>query len=512
MRRPLLNNAHLWTSRVAGRPHTAWTIALLTLLVVVALIAATPVPRGNESVYLLQLYRAWQPEFLSGDWTFAKAGSEHWLFNKLVGVFAFFVPLEVIAWLGRITCWVLSLVCLLLIGRRFGLGPWLSVLAITAWLSIGQSLVGGSWVIGGFEAKTVSYVLLLGAILQALRMRFTGSALLAGLSFSLHPSVGALGGFALLCALGAAGLEPRRLLSYIAFALITALPGLIQAIPLALEAQASDDAITYLTLVRLPHHLDPYSWSKEALAALGLAFGATVWYAWENRGSHLWRGILGFQAGLFVPFVVGLIARALGWYSLLLYFPFRLLPLFTPLVFFLSLAHLVLNARTSPVRPLTLIGFLAVLATLPSPLGGLHERIQSTVTQWTRSSSDLDETLAWASRNLPEEAKVLSAPWRKDVWYAMRRPTVVNESYFPYGELAAWRERGVAVYGDLPQGASGSERLQAVEDAYNNMRLDQVDYIRGRYGLDYLISSSQYPLPVVYRHGSQMVYEVPAHF
>ena len=86
---------------------------------------------------------------------------------------------------------------LLRLGRTFGLAPMGAVLGVTLWLVAGQSLVGSETLFPTFEAKTVAWILLLYALVRLLERRYDLAAILAGLSFTLHPSVGLQGGAAM---------------------------------------------------------------------------------------------------------------------------------------------------------------------------------------------------------------------------------------------------------------------------------------------------------------------------
>jgi hypothetical protein len=237
------------------------TLAFFTVLLAIFVIHGHPVPSGNEYVYLLRLKTTWDSQFLAGDWSFSLGASEHFLFNHTIGLLTLFLPLEIVGWVGRVTCWSAIVFLLFGLGRHFGLGPWGVATAMLAWLGAGQSLLADEWMIGGFEAKCVAYVLLMTAVVLLLEQRKALSAILLGLSFSFHPAVGGWGGLAVVLSLIAVEASLRGVIKYAFFAACSAMPGfiaLLRAVINGSPTTTGDWAIA--ALVRMPHHLDPFSW------------------------------------------------------------------------------------------------------------------------------------------------------------------------------------------------------------------------------------------------------------
>jgi hypothetical protein len=479
------------------------------VLVVVAMIHGYPVPHENEYVYLLKAYQTWHPGFLEADWTFNHTGSEHWLFNRIFGVLMLVLPLEVAGWMGRLAAWITVVWFLCLIARDLHLSPWAAVLSIGAWVAIGQSLVAESWVVGGFEAKCVAYALLLGSLRAVGRKNLDLSAAFIGLAFSFHPSVGAIGAVGLAAALASAGQRMSTAARYVFIAMVTALPGLVAVLPaLAGSATHAGDA-AYLVLTRVPHHLDPLSWSKAAYVTLFMSSAFNVVYGWINRSSggpmlHL----LGFQLGITAVFVIGVLARLLSLYSLLLYFPFRLFPLFTPLLFFFFLSHLIENFDVRKYAvPIAALGLLT-LSSYPNPFDGLHDGTREMIARWRAAPSDLATTLQWTRRNVEPDERLIAPPWEKSIWYHSHRATVVNHMYFPYEELAEWRRRSAMVFGDLSYGITWAEMHAQVQQGYESLSPSRVREISDRYAAKYIVTQSEYPFSQVHQSGDYRVYRV----
>ncbi|HET7594799.1 MAG TPA: hypothetical protein VFK49_05050 [Stellaceae bacterium] len=92
--------------------------------------------------------------------------------------------------------------------RRFGLSLLDAVLVIVAYGLVGQTLMGGEWLFNGFEAKVISYCLVLaGLYLAATRPSFLAPTLLFAQATYFHFLVG---GFWFLAAMAGRVIEDRR--------------------------------------------------------------------------------------------------------------------------------------------------------------------------------------------------------------------------------------------------------------------------------------------------------------
>jgi len=118
------------------------------------------VPSNNESTYLLQLAKQWNPGLLSNDWSFSGQSSSHYVFNLIFGPLTLLLSLEIVGWIGRILSWSLILVALFQLAKHFRIPLWMITASILLWLFYGQSIVGGEWILGTFEAKCIAYALL----------------------------------------------------------------------------------------------------------------------------------------------------------------------------------------------------------------------------------------------------------------------------------------------------------------------------------------------------------------
>src|SRR4030095_10305304 len=82
------------------------------------------------------------------------------------------------------------LIALLQLGRRFEIPVWMISLSIFLWLLYQQSLVGGEWVLGTFEAKCIAYIFLFFSLSELLKGRDVLGSILLGLCFTFHGVVG----------------------------------------------------------------------------------------------------------------------------------------------------------------------------------------------------------------------------------------------------------------------------------------------------------------------------------
>lgn len=493
-----------------NQSNVKWIIAFVIVLVVVAMMHGYPVPHENEYVYLLKAYQTWHPDFLETDWTFEHTGSEHWLFNRVFGALTLVLPLEMVGWLGRLATWVTISWLLCLIARDLKLSPWAAAISIGAWVAIGQSLMAESWVFGGFEAKCVAYAFLLASLRAVGRGRLDLSAAFIGLAFSFHPSVGAFGAVGLATALIFSAQGLRGLARYVIVALVTGLPGLVMVLPALASSATYVGNAEYLVFVRVPHHLDALSWPKAAYVTLFMALAFNSLYGWIKRSSggpllHL----LGFQLGITAVFAIGVLARLLSLHGLLLYFPFRLFPLFTPLLFFFFLSHLVERFAGCTHRvPFAALGLLTLMS-FPNPFDGLHDGTREMLTRWSTAPTELATALNWTRRSVEDSARLIAPPWEKSVWYHSHRATVVNHMYFPYEELAEWRQRSALVFGDLPHGITWTEMHAQMEQGYESLSPRKVREISNRYAAKYIVTRVEYPFAELHRSGEYRVYRVP---
>lgn len=483
--------------------------ALLALLVLCLAIHGRPVPAANEFIYLLLPLRQWDGGFLANDWTLAEPWYTHWVFNFLAGPLALVLPVEALGWIGRIASWTASLAALLLLGRRFDLGPVAASAGIALWLILGQSLVGGSWMIGTFEAKCVAYLLAVLAVFDLAGGHTRRGSVALGLAFSFHPHVGLMAGLGAAAGALALRLPVAELARMAGITVLFGLPGAIPILQVVGEGSAPPEAVRFLAQAKLAVHLDPWTWPRREILLYFTLFAFNAIQAWPARDDPRMRFLLAFEAALAAAFAAGLAGRAAdGWRLLQLTMPFRMGPLVTLLFFGL---HLMRAARRLPelaARPLAL-GLCALsLLGLGNPLGRFADQLAQTRRAWLERPDDVARALEWVGANTPEDAIVLAPPTRHDAWHLSRRAQVVTWIGPTAARLGEWHERVTSLGGDAAARAEPASYKEALDAAFHERDEADMLALARRYGAGYLVSRAHYGLPVVYETGGARVYAV----
>jgi len=491
---------------------------LILFTVALGISNAWSLPSANELVYLVYLEKAWNPELLAWDWTFAGALPGHEVFNLVFGLPTLLLPVEALGWIGRLATWSLALAALLRLGRCFGLGSWHSAGLVLTWLAAGQALVGWDWIIGDFEAKAVAYPLLLWAVAGVLEGRAVPAALLGGLAFTFHTTIGLWGALALGVGYLATTPSPRRVARGAAALLLGALPGAM-ALASMLRSAVPPKPETWRFLVRVqqPHHLDPFAFPWPHVLAIFLLLTFNGLHAWRHRDDSRFRFLLGFEGALGASFALGLALRGLAGYSLLPLQPIRLAPVLLPLLFFFHAAHAWATApgRGARGRVAAVVGL--ALITLGSAHVRLVREIGATYSVSSAGNEPLQQTFAWLAVHTAPDSTVILPPWRKDTFYLARRAQVANWHVARADRLDEWRQRIEALVGDLTPfesepgaGGSGRRRLfEHMDHAYHRLTESALASIASRYGGEYLVSRTSYSYPVLFQSGAYRVYRLP---
>ncbi len=484
-----------------------WRIAYLATFLFVILAYFRPVPVQNEGLYLLAAYRWWRPEFLATDWTYGVPWREYALFNTLAGLLTLGLPLAWVAWGGRLSCWALALAGLFRLGRRFELSPALTAAAIVPWVLAGQTPIVADWVFGAFEAKVPAYAAVFFALDDLVGGRDRRGALLLGLAFSLHPSVGlptALGvGVALL--LTRAPLA--RIARVVGWATLSALPGIVTATIVSLgEEPATPDDWRFVALARLPQHLDPSTFGRRGFAELAVLLAGSFVLARLLPPRRDVRFLLAFLIGTGLPFLVGAIAFLAGHFTLLKVQPFRVLPLFAALFgSFSAMRAISLLRGTGRPRAAGATVLLCLVALGSSALRYRHEW-GLTPRLW-RGTDDLEGAFRWTADHTPADALLLAPPTRRNSFYFSRRPQVVNWWAIRYDRLGEWRRRLNELVGPLDTGFRPPD-VRVLESRFYALDSTEIARLAVRYRAAYLLSAGRYGFPAVHREGHVTVYRL----
>jgi len=353
-------------------------------------VVAAPLPALNEPHYLAKAKHYWNPAWCAGD-LFLESANAHTVFYAAVGWLTLFLPLEAVAWIGRVTSLTLLATGWTAFTRRLIPQPGAAFLA--AWLFLGLQAVGnwsGEWVIGGVESKVYAFAALFWAAAWGLDGKPLRAAAACGVGISFHPVVGlwtllavmgaALVGWAvptttsLDAAVGTA--HPTKRWLALGILILTALPGLIPVVQLL---TASVDPMTryagtYLQVYhRLAHHLDPMQypgrieflhrqWASGDVGYLGLGL---LWLIGVRFGPRTasWRWLHGVMLWAVLFAVVGVLVgygprppQLMPGYAwrmhLLKFYPFRLADALLPMVIAWLTAWCVNRLSCVPSSPL----------------------------------------------------------------------------------------------------------------------------------------------------------------
>jgi hypothetical protein len=489
------------------------SFALLFAYVLILNREGSSVPSNNEFVYLPYLAKAWNPAFLSNDWTFSGPLPSHVVFNLLFGPLTLLFPLEVVGWIGRTLSWSLILVALLQLGRHFRIPLWMITVAILSWLFYGQSIVGGEWVLGTFEAKSIAYALLFFALDGFVRQRVILPWILLGLAFSFHPLVGLWAMLAIGLSLLILGYSTDAIIKCACYTALFALPGVIPLLLTSFEDGSEPSEVwKFITLVVIPYHFDPYYFggNKLLLLLLALMLGFNYLHYRLVGKSPVLQFMIIFQAFLGFFFILGFLLRFTENYQLLVLMPCRLFPVLIPLFFFFCLVSALYDyGSIKSGKSLILAGFL-IVAALGNPINLFVDRMIRHYDLWTRQEEDVKTAFKWIAENTPADSIVISPPWRGDSFYLTRRAQVASWWLPRFDRLTEWRERLELLAGDLSSVREGTTkaRMEQMTSHYHQLTATDIASITEKYGAEYLVSSVGYSYPVLFESGIYKVYSL----
>jgi len=499
----------LSSRRAAAALRESYAFQFILLLGAVLALKGRPVPTDNEAVYLLSLAKRWNPALLPNDWTFASGWLEHAVFNLVFGPITLALPIEAVAWIGRLLCWSAVLVAALEIGRHFEIPLWMRSLSIFLWTVFGKiSGLSGEWVFGGFEAKCVAHALWLFSIGAFLRdQRRLGAALL-GSSFTFHPSVGLWGGLAVAASLLAVGYRGFQLVRVGVWVIVFAAPGLLLSLaPLMLAEQpVANETWKYVATVHMPFHLDPWTWGNRRIASLCMLLAFVLLHARTQPAQKALRMSASIQAVLCLCFALGLACRAAEQYQWLKTVPFRLFPFYVPLFFFFHLMNAYRHRMTVRLGGwATAVGFAALLS-IGNPLGEIADQV---ATWASDGQQEAKNALKWTRNNTPEGSVVMSPPWIKEAFYWSRRAQVANWNAIRTDRVQDWSDRIEALVGRI-EANSEAAKIAAMRANYERLTEAEIGRLVCRYGVGYLVSRARYSYPVVFDSDDYRVYLLPA--
>ena len=177
-------------SAAASRIVSEVTLKLLGIFVVLALMSANGVPGVNETHYLTKAKHFWNPDWCQGD-LFLSSSNAHYAFFAIFGWPTLLISLDLYAWIGRILCWIAMAYAWFRLNSTLSIRNWLMPFTAALFLLISSRFdMAGEWVVGGFEAKSVTYVCVILALDSFLRRHYASFWIWLGLGCLFHLVIG----------------------------------------------------------------------------------------------------------------------------------------------------------------------------------------------------------------------------------------------------------------------------------------------------------------------------------
>jgi hypothetical protein len=468
-----------------------------------------PVPNLNEQFYFVLLKRQFDPGYIVNDWFLSTVPPSHYFFNIMFGLFSQFMNIVVLGYIGRAVTTIIIIIGLTKIGRKFELTTWQITLSIGLWLIYGQSIVGGGFLIGSFEAKVISYICLIYSLDCFLEKKNVSASILLGTTFLMHPAIGLFAIPAVILSIIVIRRGFKDVIRIIAITSLCASPLVLMLLPTVFgEGAISSEGGKFLAQTMFPHHLDPVSWPKRNLFWLYAIFSFNVMHYFSNTKNITIRFLVSFQFFLALTFSIGMIFSFLGNYGFAKYYPFRLFPIFSLLLFFYHLMNAFNEHTNKHIKNKFLIGFafLSILC-FDNPAGRLIDKIRLNMNYWKTElyDDDLRKTFKWISANTKKNSIIIIPPWRKDGWFYTQRQILVSMEPSPHdSKYVEWLERLNLTVGEITR----STTRKQMENYYNGLSEKKVLGLQEKFKADYLVSKNDYSHKVVHLTDSYKVYDL----
>lgn len=547
--KPLKNVPHTNDiSACASSQLYRWIEGLLTFFVFFTM-GADPAPHRNEAHYLCRLKHFWDPEWCQGD-LFLDSPDAHFTVVWLLGWLTLFFSLETVAWIGRLICWTLLALAWQRLHRR--IAPVTLLAPLTAALFVvgtEQFHLAGEWLIGGFEAKTLAYGIVVLALSDAIDGRWNRGWILLGIASAMHALVGAWSVVALFLAwsFGKKQQTLRGMAPGLVIGAGISMLGVWPAIALNLDTDSEivSKANEIYVFMRLPHHLslltmDP-SWLmnrvlRHAIVIILLILTGRLLKNQSNanhqevspserNGLSLLRAFawasLCISATGFVIEIIGF--NHLAWSaSLLKYYWWRLADIAVPLAVAMSFASCFKHSLASQ-RGMALVALVSALLFVGWGLGGHSLRkldgVDAPADTVLNEPDDWFLMCEWVSLNTPKDS-CFFVPRRSHSfkWYT-GQPEVVTYKDVPQdaATMLKWHERFHDVY-QIGYNEDGSKRWTRSLSHLGTNRLLELGNL---YNADFVLSQDvlnrfgqprrqAHGLPVLHRVGRYTLYDLRA--
>ncbi|WP_431655310.1 DUF6798 domain-containing protein [Pantanalinema rosaneae] len=519
-------------------PHSIYRIGqVLTVLAFISLKLLLDDNMGmTNEVDVLPLAK----QFANSTWI-----AEDWYLNQSPGyrlLFALLFGKLIVAWgflatsiVGRLICYGLVALGLVLIGECLGLTLPLLLTAIGLFLysSPNQGIAAQEWLVRSLEAKAIAYGLVLLAIYYLLRQKYPTVALFLGLATSFHVLVG---GWATLIVFAQVMIKYQfqfskfdRLheigLIYLLSSFF-AIPPVIAQLFSTIELHTIPPSFIYVFL-RLPHHLNPASWEPLwGLRLVSCLFCLLLSMKVLHRHQKNWQ-MQQYQAQVdlfqltlisLVPFVAGLaIAPFDSQGSWLQFYPFRVGDVLLPLNTWLLLACAV-QSFVAPQKAiqLTCISWLVFTCSLQLPT---FQAQVAALNQFPNRHPEFIALCNWVKTQTPTDAIIISPPveFVEFNWLA-ERSTIANYKLLPQTKtrIIEWYERLADLSGGtFPKPALARTRdprkniRKQLTQGYKQLKLKQVKNLVRKYSASYLITTADHrlELPIAYQNNRYILYK-----
>lgn len=449
-------------------------LAIAGIFAVFALTAASAVPGVNETHYLTKAKHFWNPDWCGND-LFLLSSDAHYAFFALLGWPTLFLSLDVYAWIGRALCWLAMAYAWFRLNKTCSITDWLTPFTAALFALLSNHFdMAGEWVVGGFEAKSITYVFVVLALDCFLTQRWNRFWIYLGAGCLFHLVIGV---WALICfaiaMLLAPGVTANNLVrkmnslpwaiwAFIALCITAIVPAIAFDVSTPREIVAAANQIQVHE--RLAHHLlfgglETVQISKFVLIVILWSFVSTYSVALaKNRATHF--SLRRFCIASLMISIAGLMLSGIaegqgtgrGFASLLLkFYWFRFADFVIPMglaVCFGVVCNGILNSQSISKKVPCWLALLALsLATLAETIQIFQDRrpnaaqvslpvYEDNPVRTNQTFENFASACRWVAANTPPDATFVT-PTNQQIfkWYSNR------------AEVACWK--------DAPQDAIG---------------------------------------------------------
>ncbi|PQO45786.1 DUF6798 domain-containing protein [Blastopirellula marina] len=479
----------------ASPPKGDWRWFLLETLAITAIFAlyvSTLGPEVNEPHYLCKAKHYWDPDWLKGDF-FLSAPGAHYTFYWTLGWLTLFLPLPVVAWIGRLISWLALAAAwrrlsYLLIPHR-----WCSIATAAMWLAaLHYGHLAGEWVIGGVEGKTFAYPFVVLALSLAIQNRWNPAWVSLGIASAFHILVGGWSVVALGVAWLLVGRKSASLFSMLTGLMgggLIALLGLVPALLLTagLPADMQSEAHQLYVFYRLPHHLVVHRMDLLRQYCFAAITAGWAIFAWTTRGNRDMKLINAFTLGSLLIAVCGVAIDQICCYwlgnfdlgaKLLRFYWFRLSDVAVPIGLSLSVGLRLFVVSEEERRSLARYASVTIVLLVTSIALGLRieERLTSSMPPADDKASvsnyaEWQAMCRWIHENTPPNTTFLTPLNQGSFKWSAERCEVVTHKDVPQEALSllGWKER----------------RWRT--NRYERLSTDQIRMLSRDYDIDYVV-------------------------